>query len=156
MKINKLKVLLFIVYLASTIVLVFKMASPLNIQIIIVYGEREVHVKEIPRVYTFSDMLIITVSSIVMSLSAASLILPSILRSETRVGRLSALRSLSKSEKKVYDFLLSKGGVAFQSEIVEALNLSRSAVSIILDKLEAKGLVERRRRGMSNIVIVKR
>ena len=154
MKINKLKVVLSIVYLASMIILVFKMASPLNVQII-VYGEREVYVKEIPRVYTFSDMLIITVSSIVMSSSAVSLILLNILKSEIRVGQLSTVKSLSKSEKKVYDFLLSKGGVAFQSEIVETLNLSRSTVSIILDKLEAKGLVERRRRGMSNIVIVK-
>jgi len=106
-------------------------------------------------VYTFSDMLIITASSIVMSSCAVSLILLSILKSEIKAKQLSTVRSLSKSEKKVYDFLLSKGGVAFQSEIVETLNLSRSTVSIILDKLEAKGLVERRRRGMSNIVIVK-
>jgi len=138
----------------SMVILVFKMASPLNIQII-VHGEREVYVKEIPRVYTFSDMLIITVSSIVMSSCAVSLILLSILKSEIKAKQSSTVRSLSKSEKKVYDFLLSKGGVAFQSEIVETLNLSRSTVSIILDKLEAKGLVERRRRGMSNIVIVK-
>jgi len=154
MKIDKLKVSLAIAYMISMVILVFKMASPLNIQII-VHGEREVYVKEIPRVYTFSDMLIITVSSIVMSSCAVSLILLSILKSEIKAKQLSTVRSLSKSEKKVYDFLLSKGGVAFQSEIVETLNLSRSTVSIILDKLEAKGLVERRRRGMSNIVIVK-
>ncbi|RLE94442.1 MAG: hypothetical protein DRN04_03370 [Thermoprotei archaeon] len=154
MKIDKLKVSLAIAYMISMVILVFKMASPLNIQII-VHGEREVYVKEIPRVYTFSDMLIITVSSIVMSSCAVSLILLSILKSEIKAKQSSTVRSLSKSEKKVYDFLLSKGGVAFQSEIVETLNLSRSTVSIILDKLEAKGLVERRRRGMSNIVIVK-
>ena len=154
MEIDKLKVSLAIAYMISMVILVFKMASPLNIQII-VHGEREVYVKEIPRVYTFSDMLIITVSSIVMSSCAVSLILLSILKSEIKAKQSSTVRSLSKSEKKVYDFLLSKGGVAFQSEIVETLNLSRSTVSIILDKLEAKGLVERRRRGMSNIVIVK-
>jgi len=154
MKVDKLKVALSIIYLISMIILVFKIASPLNIQII-VRGEREVYIKEIPRVYTFSDMLIITVSSIVMSSCAVSLILLNILKSEIKVRQASTVRSLSKSEKKVYDFLLSKGGVAFQSEIVETLNLSKSTVSIILDKLEAKGLVERRRRGMSNIVIVK-
>ena len=154
MKVDKLKVALSIIYLISMMILVFKIASPLNIQII-VRGEREVYIKEIPRVYTFSDMLIITVSSIVMSSCAVSLILLNILKSEIKVRQASTVRSLSKSEKKVYDFLLSKGGVAFQSEIVETLNLSKSTVSIILDKLEAKGLVERRRRGMSNIVIVK-
>ena len=154
MKVDKLKVALSIIYLISTMILVFKIASPLNIQII-VRGEREVYIKEIPRVYTFSDMLIITVSSMMMSSCAVSLILLNILKSEIKVRQASTVRSLSKSEKKVYDFLLSKGGVAFQSEIVETLNLSKSTVSIILDKLEAKGLVERRRRGMSNIVIVK-
>jgi len=154
MRMVKLKVSLAIAYIVSMIILVSKMASPINIQII-VHSEREVYVKEIPRVYTFSDMLIITASSIVMSSCAVSLILLSIQKSEIKVRLLSAARSLGKSEKKVYDFLLSKGGVAFQSEIVETLNLSRSTVSIILDKLEAKGLVERRRRGMSNIVIVK-
>ena len=154
MKVDKLKVALSIIYLISMIILVFKIASPLNIQII-VRGEREVYIKEIPRVYTFSDMLIITVSSMMMSSCAVSLILLNILKSEIKVRQASTVRSLSKSEKKVYDFLLSKGGVAFQSEIVETLNLSKSTVSIILDKLEAKGLVERRRRGMSNIVIVK-
>jgi len=154
MKVDKLKVALLIIYLISMMILVFKIASPLNIQII-VRGEREVYIKEIPRVYTFSDMLIITVSSMMMSSCAVSLILLNILKSEIKVRQASTVRSLSKSEKKVYDFLLSKGGVAFQSEIVETLNLSKSTVSIILDKLEAKGLVERRRRGMSNIVIVK-
>jgi len=154
MKVDKLKVALSIIYLISMIILVFKIASPLNIQII-VRGEREVYIKEIPRVYTFSDMLIITVSSMMMSSCAVSLILLNILKSEIKVRQASTVRSLSKSEKKVYDFLLSKGGVAFQSEIVETLNLSKSTVSIILDKLEAKGLVERRRRGMSNIVIVR-
>jgi len=45
--------------------------------------------------------------------------------------------------------------VLFQSEIVERSGLPKSTVSLTLDKLEAKGIVERRRSGMSNVVILK-
>jgi len=84
------------------------------------------------------------------------LALSSILRPRTRTISINnTMSSLSPNERKVLSLLMSKGGVAFQSEIVEGLGLPKSTVSVILDKLEARGIVERRRRGISNIVIVK-
>lgn len=62
---------------------------------------------------------------------------------------------MSEEEKNIYELITSSDGVMFQSDIVEKTSFQKVRVTRILDKLEAKGLVERRRRGMSNVVIVK-
>jgi uncharacterized membrane protein len=65
------------------------------------------------------------------------------------------LKTLKEDQKKIYDLIESSDGAVFQSELVERSKFSKVKVSRILDKLEGKGLVIRRRRGMSNIVILK-
>ena len=65
------------------------------------------------------------------------------------------LSKVSGDEKRLVKVLVDKGGAAFQSELVEATGFSKAKVSRLLDKLEAGGVVERRRRGMSNLVIIK-
>jgi uncharacterized membrane protein len=42
-----------------------------------------------------------------------------------------------------------------QSDIVNNTSLTKVKVTRLLDKLEGKGLVERRRRGMGNLVVLK-
>ncbi len=64
-------------------------------------------------------------------------------------------KSLKEDEKKVYDSIQSSGGAVFQSELVEKLGFSKVKVSRILDKLEGRGLIEKRRRGMANMIILK-
>lgn len=65
------------------------------------------------------------------------------------------LSSLKGDERKVYQAIVDSGGAILQSELVEKTNLSKVKVSRTLDKLEVKDLVERRRRGMGNIVVLK-
>jgi len=65
------------------------------------------------------------------------------------------LKKLENDEKKVYDFILNSNGAVFQSELVEKAGLSKVKVTRVLDKLEARNLIERRRRGMSNLVVLK-
>jgi len=43
----------------------------------------------------------------------------------------------------------------FQSELVDENGYTKVKVTRILDKLEGRGLIERRRRGMTNVVILK-
>ena len=84
------------------------------------------------------------------------LALSSILKSRTHTVSINnTMLSLSPNERKVLSLLMSEGGVAFRSEIVEGLGLSKSTVSVIPGKLEARDIVERRRKGIGNIVIVK-
>ena len=65
------------------------------------------------------------------------------------------VNKLKEEEKKIYLLLLENEGMLFQNEIVKITGLSKVKITRILDKLEAKNLIIRRRRGMTNIVIVK-
>ncbi|MBT3582285.1 MarR family transcriptional regulator [Candidatus Woesearchaeota archaeon] len=63
--------------------------------------------------------------------------------------------NLNEEERKVIDELVKQDGMIFQSELVEKLEISKVKVTRLLDKLEGRGLIERRRRGMTNAVILK-
>ena len=63
--------------------------------------------------------------------------------------------ALRGDEKKLYDMVAVSDGVMFQSDLVEKSGLQKVKVSRVLDRLEAQGLLERRRRGMSNVVVLK-
>ncbi len=58
--------------------------------------------------------------------------------------------------RKLYDLIGGAGGAIFQSELVDKSGFSKVKVSRILDRLEGRGLLERRRRGMTNIVLLKK
>ena len=74
LRLDRWRLILALIYLASMAVLVVKMASPVNIQII-VQGEQGVYVREVSNIYTFTDMLIITVAAVAMASSGLSLVL---------------------------------------------------------------------------------
>lgn len=65
------------------------------------------------------------------------------------------LDTLEGEEKEVYELVTDADGSIMQSDIVEKTSLTKVKVTRILDKLEGKGLVERRRRGMGNLVVLK-
>jgi DNA-binding transcriptional ArsR family regulator len=61
---------------------------------------------------------------------------------------------LANNEREVYETVLEADGVMAQSDIVDATDLSKATVSRTLDSLETKNLVERKRRGMGNMVLL--
>ena len=63
--------------------------------------------------------------------------------------------NLAGDEKTLYSFILNNEGTVFQNDMVKNLGYSKVKTSRILDRLEAKGLVERRRRGMANLIVLK-
>jgi uncharacterized membrane protein len=66
-----------------------------------------------------------------------------------------AVKTLNKDERKIFELIAGSGGVIFQSELAERLGFPKVKVTRILDRLEGRGLLERRRRGMSNVVVLK-
>ncbi len=66
-----------------------------------------------------------------------------------------AMGGLGPDEKAVFGKLIEAGGVMFQSELVEQTGFPKAKVSRVLDRMEAGGLLERKRRGMTNAVILK-
>ena len=65
------------------------------------------------------------------------------------------LDGLEKSEKEVITLLQKDNGAMFQSTLMEKLNMGKVGVTRLLDKLEAKQIIERKRRGMNNIVVLR-
>lgn len=61
---------------------------------------------------------------------------------------------LANNEREVYEAVLEADGVLPQSDVVERTDLSKASVSRALDGLEARDLVERKRRGMGNVVML--
>ena len=66
-----------------------------------------------------------------------------------------SLEKLDEDEKKIMNLLLENKGSLYQSEIVDKLEMNKVRVTRLLDGLEAQGLIERKRRGMTNIVLLK-
>jgi hypothetical protein len=61
---------------------------------------------------------------------------------------------LADTEKAVYETVLDADGVLPQSEIVGNTEFSKATVSRTLDRLEARDLIERKRRGVGNVVVL--
>ncbi|MDO8622941.1 MAG: MarR family transcriptional regulator [archaeon] len=65
------------------------------------------------------------------------------------------LEGLENDERKVIDLLLAENGTMFQASLMEKMEIGKVGMTRLLDKLEAKQLIERKRRGMNNVVVLK-
>ncbi|MBS3135852.1 MarR family transcriptional regulator [Candidatus Woesearchaeota archaeon] len=65
------------------------------------------------------------------------------------------LSKLDDEDKKVLEMVIDAKGSLMQSDIVSKMSLSKVKVTRILDRLEGMMLIERKRRGMTNIVILR-
>jgi uncharacterized membrane protein len=65
------------------------------------------------------------------------------------------LSGLDSEEKKVIKLLQEENNAVFQRTLMEKLEFGKVKMTRLLDKLESKGLIERKRRGMNNIVVLK-
>jgi len=62
---------------------------------------------------------------------------------------------LSNEEKEIINIIKAHKGPIYQSELVKETDSSKVQITRILDKLEAKKVIERKRRGMTNIILLK-
>ena len=64
------------------------------------------------------------------------------------------LADLRKEDKQIFN-ILKENKTIFQAELIEKSGFGKAKISRILDRLENKNLIERKRRGMTNIVVLK-
>ena len=64
------------------------------------------------------------------------------------------LSSFRPEEKKIYNLVKGNGAI-FQADLIEKTGFSKARMTRIIDKLEGNGLVERKRRGMTNVVVLR-
>jgi len=165
------KLFLAAAFIASIVVLAIKLLTPASVQIF-VEGNTAV-TSQIPGLFTYSDVVIIFVSSTIMSGTGLYLLLydslggraeasapapsasvGSVILEERRQQWEETAKTLKKDERALYKAIIEEG-VINQSELAEKTGLSRSDISRGLYLLESKGLIERKRLGMGNVVLLK-
>ena len=73
---------------------------------------------------------------------------------EKKVEKKIDISTLKPEEKRVYN-LVKEGKAIFQSDLIDKTSLGKAKMTRIIDRLEGQGLVERKRRGMTNVVVLK-
>jgi len=64
------------------------------------------------------------------------------------------LSKFRAEEKQVYNLIKEQGAI-FQADLIEKTGFGKAKVTRIIDRLEGHSLVERKRRGMTNVVVLK-
>ena len=65
------------------------------------------------------------------------------------------LGTLEPDERIILEQIIAANGSIFQSQLVDETKFTKVKITRILDRLEGKGVIERKRRGMTNIVLLK-
>ena len=65
-------------------------------------------------------------------------------------------KTLGPETRNIFDLVVQANGAILQGELVAKSGVDKVKVSRILNKLEMLGLIERRRHGMSNLVVLKK
>ncbi len=65
------------------------------------------------------------------------------------------MHGLHTDEKSILSAVVDSQGSVMQSELADKTGMTKVKVTRILDRLEGKGLIERKRRGMTNVVILR-
>ena len=148
-------------FVASAFILGLKLLNPTPIQIVI--EGQNAYVTQLPGFFTLEDVIIIVMASTILGVSGTYLLLfdsvekpaGELLLEERKRRWKEIAKILREDERRIYQAIIEAGGTIEQRELPEITGLSKASVSRALDLLESKGLVERRRRGMGNIVLLK-
>jgi uncharacterized membrane protein len=159
-----------VVFVASVVVLAFKFLTPTPVQILV--EGNTVITSQVPGLFTYTDVFVIAIALISMSVSGTYLLLHDLIGAEGSAYTNSAssaasviieerrqrweevAKTLKNDEQILYKAIIDEG-IINQSVLVETTGLPKSNVSRALYGLESRGLIERRRRGMGNVVLLK-
>ena len=142
-----------------------KLVQPASLEVYVNSGNGTTTLTSIPGLYTYSDLLTVALSTLLAGASASYLLFSAreppvgpigvVLLDERRAGWEALSKSLKEDEARIYRAVLDAGGVMNQGDIVTKVGLSKTTVSRTLALLESRGLIERRRRGMGNVVTLR-
>lgn len=167
-----------VVFVGSTVVLSVQLINPSPVMVTI--GDNTTEVAELGGYFQYRDVAVIAAAASLLGASGTYLLIdPDRQQSTTDTtevassttndstlepsGELlesrreeweSTAERLANNENEIYETLLEADGVLAQSDIVDETELSKATVSRTLDSLETKNLVERKRRGMGNVVLL--
>ncbi len=153
-------------FAASAFIIGIKLLNPATIQVIL--GDDGTVIKQIPGLFTFADAAVLVAASVMLGLSGMYLLVfeqdannagqahaGQAILAERKCRWEETAKTLKDDEQEIYNAIIDAEGIVNQSELVEKTGISKSNISRALDLLESKGIVEKRRRGMGNVVLLK-
>lgn len=103
-------------------------------------------------VYGIAGLLVIISLVLIFSKPQKEIIIKKI--KERKIKKKIDTSGLKSEEKKVLK-LVQDDKAIFQADLIEKTDFGKAKMTRIIDRLEGKGFVERKRRGMTNIVVLK-
>ncbi|HEX9913818.1 MAG TPA: MarR family transcriptional regulator [Candidatus Bathyarchaeia archaeon] len=156
---RNLRLILFAGLLVSMFVLTVKLLQPVSIQLM--FDGQRIEFTQQPAFYALSDVVLAAASAFTAGACAVCLAVGVGEASEGANGlnvKADPLRVLEgitdQDERVVLGLVVESGGSTFQSDLVERSGFSKGKVSLVLDRLEARGIIQRKRSGMTNLITV--
>lgn len=169
-----------VLFISSVFIIGLKLMNPTPLVIWYTGQDYIIQSEQIGDIYTTTDVIILIFASLLVCGSGLYLLLyeqiyhvplpaspsiplPSVQEAPVPFSPLedrkrrweTVLPTLKEDQQLIYQTILDAEGIIPQSDIVEKTGLSKSNVSRSLDILESMGLIEKRRRGMGNIILLK-
>jgi uncharacterized membrane protein len=149
----------------SIFITALKLIQPASLSIYISGSNGTKTLTSVPGLYTYTDILTVSLSMLLAGVSVSYLVFSTketheqpigqTLLDERRSGWEALSKTLKEDEARIYQAILDQGGVMNQGDIGGKVGLSKTTVSRTLELLESRGLVEKRRRGMGNVILLK-
>jgi uncharacterized membrane protein len=151
-----------VIFAVSAFMFVGKILMPTPIQIIIP-GEEPIVVGQIFR-YTQFDVIIISVSAIILAVSSFYLLFEnsgynqsvSSIVDKPELDVTFVLRLLDGDKRQIFNEIVEANGEILQNDLHAQTGFSRSKITRILDYLELKELIIKKSYGMTNKIIINR
>ena len=166
MKLNAKSLFMATLFVVSAFILVSKFLMPTQIHITIQGDEGPIEVGQILS-FTQLDVVVIAVSAFLLGISGFYLWFSDLIQTRTAPQTIKrddtseidvrfALRLLDGDKRKVFSKIVESGGEILQKDLHIQTGFSKAKITRILDYLEMKGLIIRKRYGMTNKVIIRR
>ncbi len=153
---RNLRLVFFAGLLISMFVLTVKLLQPVSIQMM-VNGESIVFTEQ-PAFYGVGDVSLIVASAFTSGVCLMFLLLGKDVEASgvgSKIRLADAILGVEDEDEKVLvSIIVAEGGSMFQSDLVERSGFSKGKVSLILDRLEARGVIKRARSGMTNLITI--
>lgn len=166
-----------VVFVSATVVLAVQLIN--SSPVVVTLGDDGTTVAELGGYFGYREVILVAISAFILGASGMYLLTADVRDEETSelsttasVERVNDIEPsdellkarrheweetadrLANNERDIYKTILDADGVLAQSDIVEETDLSKATVSRTLDSLETKNLIERKRRGMGNMVLL--
>jgi len=140
--------------LISMFVLTVKLLQPVSIQMMI--NGQSIVFTEQPAFYGVGDVSLIIASAFASGVCLMFLLLGKDSQTTENGSKIKLADAIlgveDEDEKALVGIIVEVGGSMFQSDLVERSGFSKGKVSLILDRLEARGVIRRARSGMTNLI----